>query len=226
MSSEEEHKRQASGHHPDTIAGYRILGQLGRGGTGVVWEAEQEHPRRRVALKVLRRDHLVDEYHTRMFQREAETLARLKHPNIAAIYESGHTDDGHDYFAMELVQGETLDRWLEGRPETIDADELELRLHLFRIICNAVHYAHQRGVIHRDLKPANIIVTPEADLVDRPHFSRRSANPQDPRLRACPHHRLRHRGHRGIGDRHHQGHSAVHEPGAGPRRHGGHRYPH
>ena len=149
-------------HPRDTIAGYRILSQLGRGGTGVVWEAEQEHPKRRVALKVLRRDHLVDDYHTRMFQREAETLARLKHPNIAAIYESGHTEDGHDYFAMELVQGETLDRWLAGRPETIDAEELELRLHLFRIICDAVHYAHQRGVIHRDLKPANIIVTPEA----------------------------------------------------------------
>ncbi len=154
--------RRPVDHRPDTIAGYRILGQLGRGGTGVVWEAEQEHPKRKVALKVLRRDHLVDEYHTRMFQREAETLARLKHPNIAAIYESGHTDDGHDYFAMELVQGETLDRWLAGRPETIDAGELELRLHLFRIICDAVHYAHQRGVIHRDLKPANIIVTPEA----------------------------------------------------------------
>ena len=154
--------RQKPVHQPDTVAGYQILKLLGRGGTGVVWEAEQEHPRRLVALKVLRRDHMVDEYHTRMFQREAETLARLKHPNIAAIYESGHTDDGHDYFAMELVQGETLDRWLEDRPDRIDADELELRLLLFRIICNAVHYAHQRGVIHRDLKPANIIVTPEA----------------------------------------------------------------
>ena len=147
---------------PFTVAGYRVLSQLGRGGTGVVWEAEQEHPRRRVALKVLRRDHLIDDYHTKMFQREVETLARLKHPNIAAIYESGHTEDGHDYFAMELVQGETLGRWLEGRPETIDARELSLRLHLFRTMCDAVHYAHQRGVIHRDLKPANIIVTSES----------------------------------------------------------------
>ncbi len=145
----------------DRIAGYRIVGLLGRGGMGVVWEAEQERPRRRVALKVMRRDHRVDEMHARMFFREAETLARLKHPNIAAIYESGHTDGGHDYFAMELVQGETLDRWLRGRPAAVDVAELKLRLRLFGTICNAVHYAHQRGVIHRDLKPSNIIVTDE-----------------------------------------------------------------
>jgi serine/threonine protein kinase len=70
------------------IAGYRIVRLLGEGGMGVVWEAEQERPRRRVALKVMRRDHVVDELHARLFFREAETLARLKHPNIAAIYES------------------------------------------------------------------------------------------------------------------------------------------
>ena len=121
MSSEDAHPRHVVPELPFTVAGYRILSQLGRGGTGVVWEAEQEHPKRRVALKVLRRDHLIDDYHTKMFQREVETLARLKHPNIAAIYESGHTDDGHDFFAMELVQGETLNRWLEARPETVDA---------------------------------------------------------------------------------------------------------
>ena len=159
---DDEQSRQAAGQRPITIAGYRILEKLGQGGMGVVWEAEQEHPKRRVALKVLRRDHLVDDYHAHMFQREAETLARLKHPNIAAIYESGHTGDGHDYFAMELVRGETLDRWLEKRAERVDSDELELRLDLFRAMCDAVHYAHQRGVIHRDIKPANIIVTQEA----------------------------------------------------------------
>jgi serine/threonine protein kinase/tetratricopeptide (TPR) repeat protein len=143
---------------PAAIAGYRIVGLLGEGGMGVVWEAEQERPRRRVALKVMRRDHVVDELHSRLFFREAETLARLKHPNIAAIYESGHTDDGHDFFAMELVAGMTLDEWLQSRPATIGADELKLRLRLFGALCDAVHYAHQRGVIHRDLKPSNIIV--------------------------------------------------------------------
>ena len=162
LSDTVDRERPVIPDRPFKVAGYRILGQLGRGGTGVVWEAEQEQPKRRVALKVLRRDHLIDEYHTKMFQREVETLARLKHPNIAAIYESGHTEDGHDYFAMELVQGETLGRWLQARPKTIDAHELGLRLHLFRTMCDAVHYAHQRGVIHRDLKPANIIVTSDS----------------------------------------------------------------
>lgn len=144
---------------PVNIAGFKILGKLGEGGMGVVWEAEQERPRRRVALKVIRRDHVVDELHVRMFHREAETLARLKHPNIAAIYGSGHNDEGHDYFAMELVRGLTLDRWIESRPRVIDAEELTLRLRMFRTLCEAVHYAHLRGVIHRDLKPSNIVVT-------------------------------------------------------------------
>lgn len=144
---------------PETIGHFRILGKLGQGGMGVVWEAEQDQPRRRVALKVMRRDHVVDHLHVQMFRREAESLARLKHPNIAAIYESGHTDDGHDYFAMELVRGVTLDEWLAARPKRIDDAEMKLRLRLFGTICDAVHYAHQRGVIHRDLKPSNIIVT-------------------------------------------------------------------
>jgi tetratricopeptide (TPR) repeat protein/tRNA A-37 threonylcarbamoyl transferase component Bud32 len=146
---------------PAAIGRFRIVGKLGQGGMGVVWEAEQDQPKRRVALKVMRRDHAIDQIHVQMFRREAETLARLKHPNIAAIYESGHTGDGHDYFAMELVRGRTLDEWLAGRPSRVDETELELRLRLFETICDAVHYAHQRGVIHRDLKPSNIIVTEE-----------------------------------------------------------------
>ncbi len=149
--------------HPTAIGRFRILSKLGQGGMGVVWEAEQDQPRRRVALKVMRRDHVVDPLHIRMFRREAETLARLKHPNIAAIYESGHTDDGHDYFAMELVRGLTLDDWLAQRSVRFGDAELELRLRLFTTICDAVHYAHQRGVIHRDLKPSNIIVVDEVE---------------------------------------------------------------
>ena len=153
----------ASGPLPAAIGAYRILGVLGRGGMGVVYEAEQPHPQRRVALKVMHHGHRVDEVHARLFQREAETLARLDHPNIAAIYESGHTADGHDYFAMELVAGETLDVWLANRPTPVTPAELELRLRLFRAIADGVHYAHQRGVIHRDLKPTNIIVTAARD---------------------------------------------------------------
>ena len=82
---------------------------------GVVYEAEQQ-PRRRVALKVMRQGTAVDELRVRMFEREVETLARLEHPNIAAIYEAGHTDHDEPFFAMELVQGETLDAWLRARP--------------------------------------------------------------------------------------------------------------
>jgi len=150
--------RHVEPSQPERIADFRILGKLGEGGMGVVWEAEQDRPRRRVALKVMRRGHIVDDLHLRMFHREAESLARLRHPNIAAIHESGHSDDGHDYFAMELVRGETLDVWVRARPKVIDADELKLRLKVFTTLCDAVHYAHLRGVIHRDLKPSNIVV--------------------------------------------------------------------
>ena len=143
---------------PGTIGSYRILGLLGQGGMGVVYEAEQQQPRRRVALKVMQAGTAVDDLRVRMFEREVATLARLDHPNIAAIYESGRTDRDEPYFAMELVQGETLDVWLRSRPTPITSDELALRLGVFRTIAEAVHAAHQRGVIHRDLKPANLIV--------------------------------------------------------------------
>jgi tetratricopeptide (TPR) repeat protein/tRNA A-37 threonylcarbamoyl transferase component Bud32 len=125
---------------------------------GVVYEAEQQNPRRRVAVKVVRGGRFVDERRARMFQREAETLARLKHPNIGAIHESGCTEDGRHFFAMELVRGLTLDEYLRRRPEAGAREERRFRLALFRVIADAVHHAHQRGVIHRDLKPSNIVV--------------------------------------------------------------------
>jgi serine/threonine protein kinase/tetratricopeptide (TPR) repeat protein len=147
----------------ESIGGYRILGVLGEGGMGVVYEAEQSSPQRRVALKVMRRGHTVDEVHVRMFHHEAQALARLRHPKIAAIYESGHTADGHDFFAMELVRGQTLGSWLDSRSASVTASELRTRLRLFHCLCEPVHYAHQRGVIHRDLKPANVMVTEDVD---------------------------------------------------------------
>ncbi len=146
---------------PASIGAYRILGLLGEGGMGVVYEAEQASPRRTVALKVVRGGQLVDEMRVRMFQREAEALARLKHPNIGAVYESGRTDEGHHFFAMELVRGRMLHEFF-GRSGVRDRDDLVVRLGLFQTICDAVQYAHQRGVIHRDLKPSNIVVTDEA----------------------------------------------------------------
>ena len=144
---------------PESIGKYRILSKLGEGGMGVVYEAQQESPRRKVAVKVVRGGEFVDEQRIRLFQREADTLARLKHPNIGGIHESGRTADGQHFFAMELVRGQTLDVYMKSRPAIVDTQEFRFRLALLRKIANAVHYAHQRGVIHRDLKPSNIIVT-------------------------------------------------------------------
>jgi serine/threonine protein kinase len=143
---------------PEAIGNYRILGTLGQGGMGVVYEAEQDSPKRRVALKVIRGGTFVDDNAVRMFKREADTLARLKHPNIAGIYEAGRTEAGQHFFAMELVVGRNLSLYLDSRPQVIEGAELRFRLRLFQAICEAVNYAHQRGVIHRDLKPSNIVV--------------------------------------------------------------------
>jgi serine/threonine protein kinase/tetratricopeptide (TPR) repeat protein len=148
---------------PERIGSYRILRKLGEGGMGVVYEAEQQQPRRAVAIKVVRGGQFVDDQHVRMFQRETDALARLKHPHIGGIYESGRTEDGQHFFAMELVQGKTLDSYMKKRPKYLDREELRFRLALFRKIAEAVQYAHQRGVIHRDLKPSNIVVSGESE---------------------------------------------------------------
>ncbi|HMB69623.1 MAG TPA: serine/threonine-protein kinase, partial [bacterium] len=163
---------------PASIGNYTIGGKLGEGGMGVVYEAEQQSPRRKVALKVVRGGHLVTELSVKLFQREAETLGRLKHPGIGAIYESGRTAEGQHFFAMELVRGETLSRHVEKRGAAagdrpagaaqltraeLSRDEIRYRLNLLRQICDAVNYAHQRGVIHRDLKPSNILITEDGE---------------------------------------------------------------
>jgi WD40 repeat protein/serine/threonine protein kinase len=150
---------------PILIGDHRIFRKLGEGGMGVVYEAEQQHPRRLVALKVIRGGRLVDEYQVKLFQREAQALARLKHPGIAAIYEAGRTDDGQHYFVMELVHGIPLLDYVKGRRLTGKQapSNIRQRLELFLKICEAISYAHQRGVIHRDLKPANIMVADESD---------------------------------------------------------------
>src|SRR5215510_508988 len=158
------------------IGHHRIFRKLGEGGMGVVYEAEQQHPRRRVALKVIRGGRLVDEYQVKLFQREAQALARLKHPGIAAIYEAGRTDDGQHYFVMELVHGTPLLDYVKGRRLTgrQAPSNIRQRLELFLKICEAISYAHQRGVIHRDLKPANLLVVDESEgqSPDGPSVSR------------------------------------------------------
>lgn len=140
---------------PTTIGHYRITGTLGEGGMGTVYRAEQDHPRRSVALKVIRPD-LVSPALVKRFSRESEVLGRLQHPGIAQIYEAGSAEGPHGpqpFFAMELVAGQPLDEYASHHQLT-----LSRRLELFTRICDAVHYAHQKGIIHRDLKPTNILV--------------------------------------------------------------------
>jgi len=118
-----------SGMPAEMIGGYRIIRRIGSGGMGVVYEAEQQSPRRLVALKVIQGGRYVDEHQVKLFERESQALARLKHPGIAAIYESGRTPDGQHFFAMELVRGETLETYLEkSAKRTVTPAELRERL--------------------------------------------------------------------------------------------------
>jgi serine/threonine protein kinase len=144
-----------------TIGPYRLIRELGRGGMGIVYEAEQAWPRRRVALKIVHGGG-VGENHQH-FWHEARVLGRLNHPSLAAIYGADQTPDGVAYFVMELIQGERLDQY-------VTKYKLGLReqLKLFCRICDAIQYAHMKSVIHLDLKPSNILVIPPIARGDEP----------------------------------------------------------
>ncbi len=141
--------------HPPRIGQYRVLEVIGQGGMGVVYRAEQENPRRTVALKVIRpglqsRDLL------RRFAHEGQVLGLLQHPGIAQVFEAGTAEAGfgpQPFFAMELILGRPLTEYVEARHL-----DIRQRLELLANVCDAVQHAHQKGVIHRDLKPANILV--------------------------------------------------------------------
>lgn len=139
--------------------GYKIIEQIGSGGGGTVWRAVQLSTRREVALKVLAAGSFASEKARLRFQREVELTARLEHPNIGRIYDSG-VNRGVYYYAMELFEGQHLNKYVKYR----QLSQREI-LELMHSICLAVQYAHQRGIIHRDLKPANIIITADG----RPH---------------------------------------------------------
>jgi WD40 repeat protein/predicted Ser/Thr protein kinase len=134
------------------IGRYRVVRVLGEGGMGTVYEAEQDSPRRPVALKVVRQG-LASPALLKRFTHEAQILGRLHHPGVAQVYEAGFADDGQPFFAMEFIRGLPLDEYANRQ-----GLDLAARVGLVARACDAVQHAHDQGVIHRDLKPANILV--------------------------------------------------------------------
>ena len=150
---------QPASERPGTVIGpYKLLEQIGEGGFGVVFMAEQPQPvRRKVALKVLKPGMDTRQVVAR-FEAERQALALMDHPHIAHVFDGGTTQSGRPYFVMELVRGV---------PITAFCDQSHLgvreRLGLFVDVCAAVQHAHQKGIIHRDLKPSNVLVTMHDD---------------------------------------------------------------
>lgn len=142
---------------PGTVIGpYKLLQQIGEGGMGVVYMAEQTHPvRRMVALKILKPG-MDSRNVAARFEAERQALAMMDHPNIARVLDAGMTGgagSGRPYFVMELVKGVPFTQYCDARQLTP-----RQRLELFRPVCNAIGHAHQKGIIHRDLKPSNVLV--------------------------------------------------------------------
>jgi serine/threonine protein kinase len=141
---------------PGTVVGpYKLLEQIGEGGMGTVWMAEQTDPiQRRVAVKVVK-EGMDSRQVLARFEAERQALALMEHPNIAKVLDAGRTPSGRPYFVMELVKGQAITKY---------CDEKRLgvrdRLELFGDVCRAVQHAHQKGIIHRDLKPSNVLVAP------------------------------------------------------------------
>jgi len=136
------------------VGRYKLLEQIGEGGFGVVWMAEQREPiKRRVALKILKLGMDTKQVVAR-FEAERQALAMMDHPNIAKILDAGATELGRPYFVMELVRGIPITKYC-------DQEKLhtQARLELFTKVCQAIQHAHQKGIIHRDIKPSNILVT-------------------------------------------------------------------
>ena len=145
----------SSGLVADTkINHFRVLGLLGKGGMGAVYKAEDVNLGRQVALKVLSPALLEIEGYKDRFFREAQSAARVQHPNIVSIYHLGTTSKGSPYFAMELVDGEALDEVLH----RVNRFSLEKSVELLTPVIEALSFAHGQGIIHRDLKPANLVL--------------------------------------------------------------------
>ncbi|MHC4405468.1 MAG: serine/threonine protein kinase [Planctomycetota bacterium] len=137
-----------------TIGRYRLMEQIGEGGMGVVFVAEQRKPlRRKVALKVIKPGMDTKAVIAR-FEAERQALALMDHPNIARVFDAGTTESGRPYFVMERVKGAPITEYCDKNRLTIRE-----RLGLFIHVCQAIQHAHQKGIIHRDIKPTNVLVT-------------------------------------------------------------------
>src|SRR5947209_11755182 len=152
---------------PGTVIGaYKLSEQIGEGGFGLVFMAEQQQPiRRKVALKILKPGMDTRQVIAR-FEAERQALALMDHPNIAKVLEGGETASGRPYFVMDLVKGVPITEYCD--QNTLTTRE---RLELFVSVCQAVQHAHQKGIIHRDIKPSNVLVTqhdgaPLAKVID------------------------------------------------------------
>jgi serine/threonine protein kinase len=138
-----------------TLPGYEIIEELGRGGMGVVYKARQLANERMVALKLIRDGALAGPQERARFQTEREAIARVRHPNVVQIYETGE-HRGRPYLAMEFVEGGSLAKYLAGQPQPATQ-----AAQLVRTLALAVHHAHTQQIVHRDLKPANILIKAE-----------------------------------------------------------------
>jgi serine/threonine protein kinase len=144
---------------------YEMLGILGRGGMGAVYKARQIELDRLVAIKLLPLEVSVDQAFADRFRREARAMARLGHPNIIAVHDFGTTKEGHLYFVMEFVEGGDLSDLIHGRARGEASGIAAPRaLEILMSVCDALHFAHGKGVIHRDIKPANVMVSSEGHV--------------------------------------------------------------
>ncbi|HEX5106702.1 MAG TPA: serine/threonine-protein kinase, partial [Pirellulaceae bacterium] len=135
------------------IGPYKLLQQIGEGGMGVVYMAEQKEPvERRVALKIIKPGMDTRQVIAR-FEAERQALSLMDHPNIAKVLDAGTTDSGRPYFVMELVKGQPITQYCDEHHLTP-----RQRLELLLPVCQAIQHAHQKGIIHRDIKPTNILV--------------------------------------------------------------------
>lgn len=176
---------------PREVGGFLILRELGRGGMGVVFEAEQKNPARRVALKMLLPWTSADPERRRRFQREVESTARLRHPSIVAVLEAGQAE-GVPYYAMPLLQGASLERvlgsWRVRRDEAPLAERARLVEWLRRFIdvARALDHAHGEGVLHRDIKPSNLFLEDKGVLAVLDFGLTRSLGPEASSLTQLP----------------------------------------